>query len=143
MADNRFDAEASGFGFMLAAFGAGALAGAIVGGSVGRVRELGWVTLGCLARPSGSASALMGVAPSVLGSCSSRPLVGVGIGFVNVRIVAWLQARTPEAMIGRVMSLAMMGGVIMSPTLAGPGRRPGRPRGRDTHVRRAPARSSS
>ena len=41
--------------------------------------------------------------------------LGLAIGFVNVRIVAWLQARTPEDKVGRVMSLAMMGGVIMSP----------------------------
>ena len=114
MADNRFDAGASGFGFMLAAFGAGALAGAIAAGSIGRVRELGWVTL-IMAFGTGIGLGLVGLAPSVLVVMLIAALIGVGIGFVNVRIIAWLQARTPEAMIGRVMSLAMMGGVIMSP----------------------------
>ena len=114
MANSRFDAGASGFGFMLAAFGAGALAGAIVAGSLGRVRELGWVTLGVSAAIA-VGLALIGIAPSVLTVMVIAAAVGIGIGFVNVRIVAWLQARTPQAMIGRVMSLAMMGGVIMSP----------------------------
>ncbi len=58
---------------------------------------------------------LVGLAPSVLVVMLIAAVIGLGIGFVNVRIIAWLQARTPEAMIGRVMSLAMMGGVIMSP----------------------------
>ncbi len=114
MADNKFDGGAGAFGFMLAAFGAGALVGAIVGGSVGRVRELGWVTVGT-SLAIGVGFSFMGVAPSVPAVMLIGALVGVGIGFTNVRIVAWLQARTPEAMIGRVMSLVMMGGVVMSP----------------------------
>ncbi len=114
MADNKFDGGAGAFGFMLAAFGAGALVGAIVGGSVGRVRELGWVTVGT-SLAIGVGFSFMGVAPSVPGVMLIGALVGVGIGFTNVRIVAWLQARTPESMIGRVMSLVMMGGVVMSP----------------------------
>jgi MFS family permease len=114
MASNRFDSGADAFGFMLAAFGAGALVGAIVAGSVGRVRELGWVTLGT--------TTVMGVTLGLIGLAPSVPVVmviavglGLAIGFTNVRIIAWLQARTPEDMTGRVMSLAMMGGVIMSP----------------------------
>lgn len=114
MAEHRFDGGAAAFGFMLASFGAGALVGAIIGGSVGRVRELGWVTL--------VTTVVMGIALGLIGLAPSVPIVmaiavglGLGIGFVNVRIVAWLQARTPDDMIGRVMSLAMMGGVIMSP----------------------------
>jgi len=41
--------------------------------------------------------------------------IGLGAGFINVRIVAWLQARTPEAMRGRVMSLVLLGAVGLSP----------------------------
>ena len=100
---------------MLAAFGAGALVGAIVGGSVGRVRELGWVTVGT-SLAIGVGFSFMGVAPSVPGGHAA-----------SVRWWAWAsaspkrphrglaQARTPESMIGRVMSLVMMGGVVMSP----------------------------
>lgn len=114
LADNRFDSGADAFGFMLAAFGAGALVGAIVAGSIGRVRELGWVTL-ATSLVFGVGLALIGIAPSVPAVMLIAIGIGLGIGFVNVRIVAWLQARTPEDKIGRVMSLAMMGGVVMSP----------------------------
>jgi MFS family permease len=89
MVPNRFDSEADALGFMLASFGAGALIGAGLG--------------------------LLGLAPSVLAVMAISAVVGLAIGFVNVRIVAWLQARTPEDRIGRVMSLVMMGGVVMSP----------------------------
>jgi len=41
--------------------------------------------------------------------------VGLGAGFINVRVIAWLQARTPEAMRGRIMSLLMLGAVGLSP----------------------------
>jgi MFS family permease len=111
---NRFDAEADALGFMLAAFGAGALGGAIVAGSLGRIRELGWITVGGSILIGGGL-AMLGVAPSVLAIMGINFVIGIAIGFVNVRIVAWLQARTPEDRLGRVMSLVMLGGVIMSP----------------------------
>ena len=59
--------------------------------------------------------ALIGLAGSPLAVMGFIFVIGLAIGFINVRIVAWLQIRTPETMIGRVMSLVMMGGVIMSP----------------------------
>jgi MFS family permease len=114
MVPNRFDSEADALGFMLASFGGGALIGAIIAGSLGRIRELGWVTVvGSVI--IGAGLGLLGLAPSVLAVMAISAVVGLAIGFVNVRIVAWLQARTPEDRIGRVMSLVMMGGVVMSP----------------------------
>ena len=114
MAGHRFGSGAEAFGFMLAAFGAGALAGAVIAGSLGRVRQLGWVTL-VTTTVMGIGLALIGVAPTILAVMAIAAGIGLAIGFVNVRIVTWLQARAPEDMVGRVMSLAMMGGVIMSP----------------------------
>jgi MFS family permease len=114
LAPNRFDGGADAFGFMLAAFGAGALVGAIVAGSIGRVRELGWLTVGASA-VIGLTLAFIGLAPSVPAVMAVNVVLGLAIGFANVRIIAWLQVRTPESMIGRVMSLAMLGGVVMSP----------------------------
>jgi MFS family permease len=114
LASHRFNGEADVFGFMLAAFGAGALIGAIAAGAVGRVRELGWVTL-IASLLTAVGMALIGLAGSPLAVMAFIFVIGLAIGFINVRIVAWLQIRTPETMIGRVMSLVMMGGVIMSP----------------------------
>jgi MFS family permease len=114
LADNRYEGGAATFGFILAAFGAGALVGAIVGGSLGRVRELGWLTV--------AGSILMGVAVGLIAVAEAVPLImvlalgiGLAVGFLNVRIVAWLQARTPSDMMGRVMSLVSLGGIALSP----------------------------
>jgi MFS family permease len=111
---NQFDGGPEVYGFILAAFGAGAVAGAVVAGSIGRVRELGWLSI--------AGSVVMGIAVGLIALATSAIMVmvlalfiGVAVGFLNVRIVAWLQARTPEAMIGRVMSLVMIGGVALSP----------------------------
>ncbi|MEK6192017.1 MAG: MFS transporter [Chloroflexota bacterium] len=114
LADNRFEGGAASFGIMLSAFGAGALVGAVAAGSLGRIRELGWVTLGGSV-VMGVALGLIGFAPSVAVIMVLNVAIGLAVGLLNVRIVAWLQARTPEAMIGRVMSLVMLGGIAMSP----------------------------
>jgi len=114
LADNQFEGGAQAFGFILAAFGAGALGGAIVAGSLGSVRQLGWWTI--------AGSIVMGVALGLVAFAEAAVVVmalgffiGVAVGFLNVRIVAWLQFRTPEDMMGRVMSLVMLGGIALSP----------------------------
>lgn len=114
LAQNRFDGGAAAFGIMLSAFGAGALAGAVAAGSLGRIRELGWVTLGGSV-VMGVALGLIGFAPSVIVIMILNVAIGLAVGFLNVRIVAWLQVRTPSDMIGRVMSLVMLGGLAMTP----------------------------
>jgi len=114
LAQNRFDGGAAAFGIMLSAFGAGALVGAVVAGSLGRIRELGWVTLGGSV-VMGVALGLIGFAPSVIVIMVLNVAIGLAVGLLNVRIVAWLQVRTPSDMIGRVMSLVMLGGLAMTP----------------------------
>lgn len=114
LADNRFDGGAAAFGLMLSAFGAGALVGAVVAGSVGRIKQLGWFTLGGSA-VMGLALGLIGFAPSVAVVMLLNVAIGVAVGLLNVRIIAWLQVRTPSEMIGRVMSLVMLGGLALTP----------------------------
>jgi MFS family permease len=114
LADNQFEGGAQAFGFILAAFGAGALGGAIVAGSLGKVRQLGWLTIaGSVVM--GVALGLVAIAPSAVVVMALGFFIGVAVGFLNVRIVAWLQFRTPEDMMGRVMSLVMLGGIALSP----------------------------
>ncbi|HET9498066.1 MAG TPA: MFS transporter [Candidatus Limnocylindria bacterium] len=114
MANNQFEGGAQAFGFILAAFGAGALLGAIVAGSLGAVRQLGWLSIiGSIVM--GIALALVAIAPTALGVMILALFIGLAAGFLNVRIVAWLQKRTPGDMMGRVMSLVMLGGIALSP----------------------------
>jgi len=114
LADTRFQGGAAAFGIIISAYGAGALGGAILAGSLRHVPRLGLVTL-LTASAMGVGLALLGNVPTVLLAVVAIAAIGLGAGFINVRIVAWLQARTPEAMRGRVMSLVLLGAVGLSP----------------------------
>ena len=114
LADTRFEGGAAAFGIIISAFGAGALGGAILAGSLRHVPRLGLVVL-LTASAMGVGLALLGSVPSVILAVIAMAAIGLGSGFVNVRIIAWLQARTPEAMRGRVMSLVLLGAVGLAP----------------------------
>ena len=114
LADLRFEGGSAAFGIIASGFGAGALAGAILAGTLRYVPHLGAVAGGIMAA-LGLGIALLGNAPNVPIAVVVATLIGIGIGFTNVRIIAWLQARTPEELRGRVMSVIMMGSVGLAP----------------------------
>ena len=114
LANNRFDGGSAAFGFILSAFGAGALLGAILAGSVRRVPKLGAVVL--------SIGIVLGIGLGLIGTAPNVPVVlaivapmGILIGFVNVQVIAWIQARVADSMRGRVMSLVLLGSVGLAP----------------------------
>jgi MFS family permease len=114
LADSRFESGAAAFGVMLSAYGAGALGGAVLAGSIRHVPRLGLVTL-VTAAAMGISLALVGNVPNFVLAVGAVGAIGLGAGFINVRVIAWLQARAPEAMRGRVMSLLMLGAVGLAP----------------------------
>ena len=114
LADQRFDGGPAAFGIILSGFGAGALVGAVIAGSVPRVRRLGAVVL-TIGVGIGAAVSLIGLAPSVPLAFVLLAVIGLGAGFLNVHVVSWLQARTAEEMRGRVMSLVMIGSAGLVP----------------------------
>jgi MFS family permease len=114
LAKTRFDGGAAAFGIIISAYGAGALGGALLAGSLPHVPRLGLITL-LIAAAMGIGLALVGNAASVILAVAAMSAMGLGAGFINVRVVAWLQARTPEAMRGRVMSLVLLGAISLAP----------------------------
>jgi MFS family permease len=114
LASNRFDAGSAGFGIMISGFGAGALIGAVLAGSVKPVRHRGAMLLG-LAALLGVGLGLIGIAPNVLIVTGLMFAMGVGVGFINVNVITWVQQRTEPAILGRVMSLLMLGSQGMAP----------------------------
>ena len=114
LANQRFTSGAAGFGLVLAAFGASALVGAVVAGSLGRVRELGWLTLG-VSLAMGLGIAAIGFASEAWVAAVMMIPIGLGAGLINVMVVAWMQRRTPEAIRGRAMSVLSLGGVSLAP----------------------------
>jgi MFS family permease len=114
LADHRFAGGSVAFGFLFAAFGAGAVLGAIGAGSIPRPRGLGTILM-FIAFALGIGLALIGVAPSLPIALAIIGVMGVLIGFINVQVIAWLQSRIPEELRGRVMSLVTLGSVGLAP----------------------------
>ncbi len=114
LVDTRLGGGSAAFGIILSGFGAGALVGAIAAGAISRLPRLGLVTL-LSAVGIGIGLGILGSAPNVPVAAAITAFIGLLIGFINVRVIAWLQARTPEALRGRVMSLVMLGSVGLGP----------------------------
>jgi MFS family permease len=78
------------------------------------VPRLGLVVL-AIAFGMGLGLAVIGLSPNVYLTLGAGLVIGLGAGFINVRVIAWLQQRTPEALRGRVMSLVLLGAVGLQP----------------------------
>ena len=105
---------AGAFGTLVAVAGAGALIGAVVAGSLGRIRRRGLVELG--------STAAMGIGVGGLAFVPNLPiagllaaLIGMTASFLAVVNISWLQERSRPGLTGRVMSLAMFSAVALDP----------------------------
>jgi MFS family permease len=114
LADNRFDAGSAGFGIMVSGLGAGALIGAVVAGSLKHIRHRGAVLM-IMSGSLGIGLALIGLAPNVAVVTGLMFAMGLGVGFVNVIVITWVQQRTETALLGRVMSLLMLASQGLAP----------------------------
>jgi MFS family permease len=114
LADHVLGGGSATFGILLSAFGAGAVAGALIAGSLRNVRRLGSIVL-TEGIGLGVGLAFIGVAPNVPVAFAVLAAMGTGAGFVNVHVISWLQGRTAEEMRGRVMSMVMLGAVGLAP----------------------------
>lgn len=109
----RFGGDASMLGLLLASFGGGAVVGIVLAGSLPRPKSLGALVLG-VATNLGLGLAAIGLAPWQVDVAISL-LVGAGVGYLNVSIITWTQARTEPALLGRTMSFLMLGSVVAAP----------------------------
>lgn len=108
------DPRAASLGIMFSAFGAGALLGTIIAGTLRRIPHRGMVVLGGTALFSLGAG-LLGYAPSVWVAAAIIAPIGVTAGFANVLIITWIQKGTEPKMLGRVMSLVMFNALGLLP----------------------------
>jgi MFS family permease len=114
LADHRFVGGPIAFGTMLSVWGGGALLGTLVAGVIGQPRRRGQLLLG-IAGALGAGLSLLGIAPNVVLASVVIGAMGLGSGFVNVVMIAWLQGRTDPQMLGRVMSLVMFASLGLAP----------------------------
>jgi len=105
---------AGAFGTLIAAAGAGALVGAVIAGSLRRIRRRGIVEL--------VSTAVMGIgmggfafAPNLLVVVLLATAVGMTASFMAVVNISWLQERSEARLIGRIMSLAMFSSIALDP----------------------------
>ncbi len=123
LAHQRLPEGATAFGLLMSAFAAGNL--------------LGYLVAGSLPRPNGAKLRLImialfagyGIGIGALGMITSTWidfallfLLGLGNGFWAVFLMTWIQTRTPQEMMGRMMALLMFastGLVPISQAIAG------------------------
>jgi len=110
----RFGADAAALGLLFAAFGAGSLAGVVAAGSLPHPRRFGSIVL-AFVLIMGIGLGAIGLAPSL--AVAGVILLGIGAlnGWVNIVVIAWVQARTDPVMLGRTMSFLMLGSVVAAP----------------------------
>ena len=126
LADERLIEGAAAFGIIMSAFGGGALLGMILGGALPRPSDqrLGIVLITVWSM-MGIGTALLGLASVTSTAAILSGIMGISNGYVSIVFLTWLQTNTPEAMLGRMMSLfgfstvglapianALLGGII-------------------------------
>ena len=115
MAHDRFVEGAVALGVITSAKGMGALVGSLLAGLwPPTARWFGPVTLAALGWP-GICLIMMAYVPTTTGAAILALAMGVSGGYFLIVAVVWLQARTPSAMMGRVMSLVMLAVVGLAP----------------------------
>jgi MFS family permease len=112
LADQRLGGAGS-LGVVLSGFGAGALAGSVMAGWRPPTRR-GWTVVGGVAA-IGAGMAGLAAVTHVVAATAVVSLVGLGSGFLGVVVVATLQERVPERLLGRVLSLVVLATVAFDP----------------------------
>lgn len=116
LAYSRLPEGAAAFGVLMAAFGGGSLGGLLLASVLPAPRpsQFAAVVIGATAL----AGASLGGLPFVRSTALAAALVaisGLGLGFGNLHAITWMQSRIRPDLMGRVMSVMMMGSVGLVP----------------------------
>lgn len=116
LADLRFAEGAAAFGIIMSAYGGGSLLGTALAAMLPRppARSMG-IVLGAVWSGLGLGVALLGLMNATLPAALVAGLMGAANGYVVILFVTWLQNRTPQVMLGRMMSLLMFASAGLMP----------------------------
>ncbi|KAA3645528.1 MAG: MFS transporter [Chloroflexi bacterium] len=116
LSDSRFVGGAVAFGTVLSAYGGGALLGSILGGilSAPRPRWLGYVLLAVTSLLGFSLISLAFIQTALIAAVVMA-IIGTCFGYITVLGITWLQRRTPQEELGRMMSLLVLASVGLFP----------------------------
>jgi hypothetical protein len=101
-------------GALLSCLSGGMLVGIVLGSRIRQPRKRGlqFVVMSLLA---GLELIGIGLVSKVGAIAAFLALMGLGVGFVNVQLSAWIQRRVERALLGRVMSVLMFAAVGLVP----------------------------
>ena len=115
LANTKLAEGALALGIVLSAFAGGALSGAILAGTLPAPKRRFGPILVVLFALSGLLLMPFGFLNSMWVAAAVALVIGVAEGYAGIMFMSWLQARTPQRMMGRVMSLLMISAVGLSP----------------------------
>ena len=116
LAYSRLPEGAAAFGLMTSAFGLGSLVGLGAAAALPKPRPglFGTVALSVIAI-AGLLLTLMALVYSTLPALGITLLIGISLGYSNLLTLTWVQRRVPATLMGRVMSLMMLGSLGLVP----------------------------
>ena len=115
LANTRLSQSALALGVISSAYAGGALCGSLLAGILpAPKRRLGPALIGALIL-SGILLMPFGILNSIWQAALLLLLIGIAGGYLDIMLTTWLQSRTPQRMLGRVMSLLMVAIVGLSP----------------------------
>jgi predicted MFS family arabinose efflux permease len=106
LAHGPLNAGATGFGLMLSTFGAGALAGSLIGGMLGRLPRRGLIAL-LLTLAQAVFIAIAPYTGGLTGAAITMAAWGLVNAMSNVLLITLIQQKLPRALIGRIMGAFM------------------------------------
>jgi MFS family permease len=104
MAHGPLHGNAQGFGFMIAAAGAGGLAGGLLAGALGNLIKRGIISMVFFAAQSVALLAIA-FAPTIFFAVGCMAAFGVLNGLGNVSFMTLLQRKLPRNLLGRIMGV--------------------------------------
>lgn len=115
LANSKMPQGALALGVIVSAYAGGALIGSALAGLLPAPRRGLGLLLVALFALSGLLMMPFGFLTSMLLAAVIALIIGIGGGYTDVLFATWLQARTPQRMLGRVMSLLMIATVGLGP----------------------------
>ena len=114
IAKDRLPEGAAAFGIIVGAYAGGSLAGTVAAGMLGQRRSLSMLTV-VLVASFGVGLAVVGFSTSMWVDVAVMLVLGVGNGYLSIRLFTYIQRSTPPEMLGRMMSLILFANVGLVP----------------------------
>ena len=116
LANQRLPEGAVAFGLLMSAYAGGNLIGYVLAGSLPRPGGIAIrIIMIALLAAFGAVIGSLGFIPSTWADFSLLLLLGLGNGYIAIILFTWIQTRTPQEMLGRMMSLLMFSSTGLVP----------------------------